>query len=85
LYFEDRKSAYTYTNALNKPHYLTKLITWLNKIDINYFEFIILGQDDKINMKEYIKWDEWWFEFEQMKFLIKEYYEKCCMSKEDSI
>lgn len=85
LYFEDRKSTYKYTNALNKKHYLTKLITWLNKIDITYFEFILLGEDEKINMEEYIKWDEWWFQFEQLRFLIKEHYQKCCMSKEDFI
>lgn len=83
LYFEDRKSIYNYTNALSKLNYLTKLISWLDKINIDDFEFILLGEDDKINMEEYIKWDDWWFQFEQIKFLIKQHYEKCCMSKED--
>jgi len=85
LYFEDRKSIYKYTGALNKPHYLKKLINWLNKININDFEFILLGEDDKINMEEYIKWHEWWFQFEKLRFLIIEHYENCCMSKEDDI
>jgi hypothetical protein len=85
LYFEDRKSTYTYTDALNKPLYLKKLITWLNKIDMNYFEFILIGEDDQINIEEYIKFDEWWFQFEQIKILIKQHYEKCCMSIEDTI
>jgi len=83
LYFEDRKYTYKYTNALNKPHYVKKLIDWLNKIDITYFEFILLGEDDKINMKEYIKWHEWWFEFEELRFLLKEHYEMCRIAKEN--
>ncbi len=85
FYFEDRKSIYNYTSALNKPHYLTKLIKWLNKINIKYFEFILLGEDENVNMKEYITWDEWWFQFEEFKILIKQHYEKCCMSEEDSL
>lgn len=83
LYFEDRKSTYTYTNALNKLNYLKKLIKWLNQFDINYFEFILLGEDDNINMKEYINWHEWWFQFDELRFLLKQHYENCCMSEED--
>jgi hypothetical protein len=77
LYFEDdKKSTYNYTNALNEKDYLKKLICWLVDIDINSFEFIILGENEKINMKEYIEWDIWWFQFEELKFLLKQQYNK---------
>jgi len=72
LYFEDdKKSTYIYTNVLSKKDYLKKLIYWLDKININSFEFIIFEENEKINMKEYIKWDVWWFQFEELKFLLK--------------
>lgn len=36
-------------------------------------------------MEEYIKYDDWWVQFEKIKFLIKECYENCCMLKECNI
>jgi hypothetical protein len=72
LYFEDeKKTTYTYTNVLNKKDYLKKLIYWLDQIDVNSFEFILLENNEKINMKEYINWDIWRFQFEELKFLLK--------------
>jgi len=72
LYFEDdKKSIYTYTNVLNKNDYLKKLIYWLDHINIDSFEFILIGENEKINMKEYIEWQDWWFQFEELKFLLK--------------
>ena len=28
-------------------------------------------------MKEYMKWDDWWVQFEELRKLIDEQYEKC--------
>lgn len=80
-FLDDMKTTYTYTNILNKKYYLKKLIDWLDSLDIYSFEFILLGENDKINMKEYIKWQVWWLQFNELKCLLKEKYEIYCINK----
>jgi len=33
-------------------------------------------------MKEYMKWDDWWVQFIELRKLIDEQYEKCCKWEE---
>jgi hypothetical protein len=36
------------------------------------FDFVELDQDEEINMDEYMKYDDWWVQFEDLKKKLKE-------------
>lgn len=77
IYFEDRTDNFEYTNELNQKHFVEHLKKWLNSFNIYYFDFVEPEEDEQIDMKEYMKWDDWWVQFEELRKLIDVQYEKC--------
>jgi hypothetical protein len=75
--FEERTERFEYTNELHQKYYVERLQRWLKHFDIYYFEFTQPEEDDQIDMKEYMKWDDWWNQFIKLRKLIDEQYEKC--------
>lgn len=54
----------------------------LEKVELEQSEFdnlIFFNKINKINREEYIKLDNWWIQFEELKCFIDEQYEKICM------
>jgi hypothetical protein len=74
--FEDRTEIFQYTNALDEKDFLNSLEKWLKPINIYWFDFYELEKDEEIDMKEYIKLDDWMVQLEELKYLIKEQYKK---------
>ena len=60
-----------------------RLQRWLKYITIYYFEFEEPEEDEKIDMKEYMKFEDWWIQFINLRQLIDEQYEKCCRWEEE--
>lgn len=82
--FEDRTEDFTYTNVLSDVKFLSMLLTWLNYFTIGYFEFIEPDPEEQINMSEYMRWEDWWAQFEQLKQMIKARHEQCLMSQAET-
>lgn len=74
-----------YTNKLYERVFIEELLRWLNNFNIHYFEFEQQQiEDDKdINLTEYIKFDDWWQQFGQLKSLLQQQLEKCIQWEED--
>lgn len=83
--FEDRTERFEYSNALHEKYFVTRLKSWLQHFDIHYFEFEELEEDDEIDMNKYMKFDDWWGQFLELRNLIDIQYEKCCMWEEEDI
>lgn len=73
--FEDRTEGFQYQNMLHQKDYVQRLQSWLEYFNIYYFEFVEPEEDEQIDMKEYIKFDDWWVQFEELRKLIDEQYE----------
>jgi hypothetical protein len=53
-----------------------KILKYLNRItNKKLFEFIDLEEGEDINEKEYIKFDIWWHQFEELKVLLYKQYD----------
>ena len=87
--FEDRTDDFRYTNVLDEKDYVEKLLRWLKKFNIHCFEFLEPEQYEpdvnEIDMKKYMNFDEWWFQFEELIRLIENQYNKCCTWEEEDI
>lgn len=83
--FEERTERFQYSNELHQKYYVERLQRWLKSFDIHDFEFIEPEEDEDIDMKEYMKWDDWWVQFIELRKLIDEQYEKCCIWEEEDI
>jgi hypothetical protein len=88
--FEDRCNDFQYTNVLYESIYVEKLLRWLNNFNIHYFEFeeeYIDNEDNEvrvdIDLAEYIKFDDWWLQFEQLKALLEQQMKKCIQMEEE--
>ena len=80
--FEDRTDKFEYTNVLYQKDYVKKLQNWLNIFSEGDLEFEKVD-DKEINMSKYIKLDDWWVQFEELKNLLDIQYEKCCKFEEE--
>ena len=67
---EERTDAFQYANVLQNKEYVSNLINFLEKINENSFEFTELQEDDDKPMSEYIRYDDWWNQFEELKNLL---------------
>jgi hypothetical protein len=79
--FESRTNTFEYTNILYQKTELKKILQFLNRITRNgWFEFSELKDEDEDEEEsideEYILFDDWWKEFEELRNLLKEQYEK---------
>lgn len=83
--FEDRTESFQYTNVLHQKDYVDRLQYWLKYFNIYYFEFIEPEEDEEIDMKDYMKFNDWWDEFKELRKLIDKQYEKCCKWEEEDV
>ena len=83
--FEERTERFQYSNELYQKYFVEKLKSWLKYFNISYFEFEEPEEDEQIDMKEYMKWDDWWGQFINLRQLLDEQYEKCCIWEEDDV
>ncbi len=82
--FEDRTEQFQYSNDLHQIYFVEKLKSWLKKFRISYFEFIEPEEGEEIDMNEYMKFDDWWVQFEELRNLIDLQYEKCRRLEEEN-
>lgn len=63
--YEERNPAvpFQYSNALDQKEYLTKLLKWLSKFTVYWFDFEDVEDDDE----EVIAWEDWWQQFCELK------------------
>ena len=61
---------------LDQAIYIEQLQRWLNRFNKCYFE--IIKQDESNITEEYIKFDDWWIQFEELRKLINN---KCIETK----
>ena len=56
---------------------LNKILELLNRITYNkgWFEFIDLEEGEEINEDEYIRFDIWWQQFEELRVMLNKHYE----------
>ena len=77
--FETRNNTFQYTNILYEKTELKKILQFINRIkQTGWFEFIELKDKDEEESidEEYILFDDWWKQFEELRNLLKEQYEK---------
>lgn len=81
IQFEDRTDKFQYTNILNQKNELEQILQFINRIKYDgWFEFTELdldddNDDDEVD-EEYIKYDYWWKQFEELKNILKVHYKK---------
>jgi hypothetical protein len=79
ILYEYRTDKFYYTNVLYQDNiYVYKLLKWLKKIDICHFDFLEPEHDEEIDMKKFMKFDDWWLQFINLINLIELQYEKFC-------
>ena len=84
--FESRTNTFQYTNILYQKTELKKILRFINRVEqTGWFDFIELKDEDKDKDKdeenesideEYILFDDWWKQFEELRKLLKEQYKK---------
>jgi hypothetical protein len=79
--YEERDKSFKYTNLLYdyNSDYTQKLYDWICRMfpyKNSYFEFLPLEEGEEIDMKQYIDYDEWWSQFEDLREKLKEQLEK---------
>jgi hypothetical protein len=76
--YEYRPDNFYYSNVLYKDKiYIYKLLKWLKKITIHHFDFLEPEHDEQIDMKKFMKFEDWWIQFINLINLIELQYEKC--------
>jgi hypothetical protein len=63
--YEERNPVepFQYSNALEQKEYLTKLLKWLSKFTVYWFDF----EDEEDDDEEVIAWEDWWQQFCELK------------------
>ena len=67
VYFQDRETFFTYSNVLYDRNFLQKLSDWLNAIEPGKFEFNPLEKCDYPQVGKYMKFEDWWKQFEELR------------------
>ena len=82
---EDRTEGFEYSNALHEPYFVERLKSWLQYFDIHFFEFEEPDPEEanELDMNKYMKFEDWWVQFLELRELIDVQYENGCMSAED--
>ena len=76
--FEERDNTFQYLNIYDKE-YLSKLIIFLKPFTEYWFEFIE-PENEEIQMKKYMKFDDWWIQFQELRKIIE--YQKIVMKND---
>jgi hypothetical protein len=79
IHFENITDNFKYTNILYEIDYIKRLQRWLKQINHYYFEFEeaevnVAINNIAINIDNYMKLDDWWVQFEELRNLIDEQY-----------
>lgn len=79
--FEERDSSFDYTNLLYdyNSDYTRNLLGWICRMfpyKNSSFEFLPLEEGEDIDMSLYIKYDDWWSQFEDLRKKLEEQLEK---------
>ena len=69
--FQERTIDFTYTNVLNDKNYIYLLNRWLSYIQKYAFEFEAINDGADTEESNLFKFDDWWLQFEELKFLIR--------------
>jgi hypothetical protein len=72
IYFEERTDKFKYTNLLHEKNYVKLLQRWLKRFNHYYFEFEEPYEYEEINIDKFMKFDDWWVQFEEIINLIDE-------------
>lgn len=94
--FEERKDNFNYTNILYDYNldYTKKLFNWLSRLSgyngtdtrkNSLFEFLELEENEEIDMTEYMKYDDWWDQFQELMKKLEEQLEKHEKWKEEDV
>ena len=67
IYFQDRELNFTYSKVLYDRVFLQKLCLWLNGIEQCKFEFNHLEEGEDIEVGKYMKFEDWWNHFEDLR------------------
>lgn len=59
-----------FSSMLESEYYIKNTLEILNWIKQDKFKFKEIENLDNINMKEYIKFDDWWSDFEKLKHVL---------------
>ena len=71
--FENRTEMFEYNNVLEQPYFVECLLTYLNTFENDtWFEFTEPDDEEDIDETTYMKFDDWWFQFEELRRLIRE-------------
>jgi hypothetical protein len=89
--FEERDKNFKYTNLLYdyNSDFTKKLYYWICRMT-NYnkdyvFDFEKPQEDEKIDIREYVKYDDWWEQFLELRKKLQEQLEKHIKWKSDDI
>ena len=75
---DENPDSFEFPDALYDKVYMKNLIKWLDNFkEYHLCPFEDVEEQDKcmLDMSRYIKFDEWWSDFEYMKSLVKKHYE----------
>jgi len=84
--YEERTEKFCYTNILYQKDSVEKILRWLNSFKkVGWFEFLELEEGEEIIEEEYMKFDDWWNQFEELRSLIRVKYEKLEKWEEEDV
>jgi len=69
--------------VLCDKEFIEKLLNWFKCINVYYFEFIL--KKEEVCLKYYIKFEDWWSQFEELKGLLKVQYKKLVKWEEEDV
>lgn len=72
--YKQRTDEFQYTNMLNEKDKLFKQLRWLDRIVPEWFEF--WESDGSEDDRKYMNFDDWYKQFEELKQLLREQYDK---------
>jgi hypothetical protein len=71
--FHERTEQFQYSNILDDKNYIYKLLNWLGRFNVYWFEF---EEGEEFMTEDYIKFDDWWIQFEELKGLLQTRFEE---------
>lgn len=74
--YEKRTNTFQYTNLLEQKDEVKNILNLLNRITEYWFEFDELEEDEQIYQEEYMKFDEWWKQFNKLRNILNEHYKQ---------
>lgn len=70
-----RTDDFQYTNILNEKDKTLKVLRWIERIYPEWFEFWETNSSED-NESKYMDFNDWWKQFEELKQLLREQYNK---------